>query len=150
MLDFEKRRNVPIKYDRDLWQKTVLAIKRVQQIKDKRGNLFIRKRSVIRMYQYLQANTSRLLANKEQVALAELKEVEQSIHLIQSPLGWFIRYNVQISICSRIKQSANALPSKELLWPMPSKTQRRWASDRVSPPNTNIEFKHSKKTLRIT
>ncbi|ODN02526.1 putative ribosome biogenesis protein RLP24 [Orchesella cincta] len=42
--EFEKRRNVPIKYDRDLWQKTVTAIKEVEEIKQKRSAQFIMQR----------------------------------------------------------------------------------------------------------
>ena len=31
--EFEKRRHVPVKYQRQLWQSTVRAMKRVEQIK---------------------------------------------------------------------------------------------------------------------
>merc|ERR1712079_318186 len=34
--EFEKRRNVPVKYDRELWQTTVSAMQRVEEIKNKR------------------------------------------------------------------------------------------------------------------
>lgn len=39
--EFEKRRNVPVRYDRDLMQNTVKAIKRVQEIKAKRERAFM-------------------------------------------------------------------------------------------------------------
>jgi len=42
--EFEKRRNVPVRYDRDLMQTTVKAIKRIQEIKAKRERLFYRNR----------------------------------------------------------------------------------------------------------
>lgn len=38
--EFEKRRNRPVKYDRDLMGKTIVAIQRVQEIKSKREERF--------------------------------------------------------------------------------------------------------------
>ena len=38
--DFEKRRNRPVKYDRDLMGKTILAMKRVEQVRTKREQRF--------------------------------------------------------------------------------------------------------------
>ena len=38
--EFEKRRNRPVKYDRDLMGKTILAIQKVQAIKEKREQRF--------------------------------------------------------------------------------------------------------------
>jgi len=38
--EFEKRRNRPVKYDRDLMGKTIVAIQRVEEIKNKREERF--------------------------------------------------------------------------------------------------------------
>jgi large subunit ribosomal protein L24e len=38
--DFEKRRNRPVKYDRDLMGKTILAMKRVESVKAQREGRF--------------------------------------------------------------------------------------------------------------
>jgi len=38
--EFEKRRNRPVKYDRDLMGKTIMAIQRVQEIKSTREERF--------------------------------------------------------------------------------------------------------------
>ena len=38
--DFEKRRNKPVKYDRNLMGATIRAMQKVQQIKDKRHERF--------------------------------------------------------------------------------------------------------------
>merc|ERR1712226_791837 len=43
-LEFEKRRNEPVKYDRELWQKTIEAMKIVDKIRTKREAHFILKR----------------------------------------------------------------------------------------------------------
>jgi large subunit ribosomal protein L24e len=42
--DFEQRRNRPVKYDRELMSKTVLAIKRVQEIQQQREERFFENR----------------------------------------------------------------------------------------------------------
>src|SRR5690348_14693958 len=42
--EFEKRRNVPVKYDRELVSTTLTAMKRVQEIKERREKRFYAKR----------------------------------------------------------------------------------------------------------
>eukprot|EP01135_Chromosphaera_perkinsii_P004919 Nk52_evm24s304 gene=Nk52_evmTU24s304 len=68
--NFEKRRNVPVKYNRELWQNTVKAIKRVQEIRQKREAQHIKER---------------LKVGKELQKERNIKEVQQNIHLIISP-----------------------------------------------------------------
>lgn len=65
--DFEKRRNRPVKYDRDLMGKTILAMKRVEAVK--------------------QAREERFFANRMKDAKVEKKlqarvEIEKSIELL--------------------------------------------------------------------
>lgn len=43
-IDFEKRRNVPVRYDRDLVQTTIKAMKRVGEIKSRRERAFFKNR----------------------------------------------------------------------------------------------------------
>lgn len=43
-LNFEKRRHVPIKYDRELVQATIQGMKRIQEIKSKREAAFYKAR----------------------------------------------------------------------------------------------------------
>ncbi|KAL3866397.1 hypothetical protein ACJMK2_043698 [Sinanodonta woodiana] len=69
-LEFEKRRNVPVKYNRVLWKKTVEAIKRIEEIKIKRQNQFIK---------------NRLKKGKQLRKEADIRDVEKNIHLIKSP-----------------------------------------------------------------
>ncbi|XP_072888974.1 probable ribosome biogenesis protein RLP24 [Hemitrygon akajei] len=68
--EFEKRRNVPVKYQRELWSMSVKAMKRVEEIKQKRQARFI---------------MNRLKKNKELQTKADIKEVKQNIHLIKAP-----------------------------------------------------------------
>merc|ERR1711874_633329 len=68
--EFEKRRNVPVKYDRELWANTVTAMQRVEEIKNKRQAHHIFQRMK--------------LAKKIQKA-KDIKEVERDLALIKSP-----------------------------------------------------------------
>ena len=43
-LEFEKKRNVPVRYDRDLMSSTLKAMKRVQEIKLKRERVHYKNR----------------------------------------------------------------------------------------------------------
>jgi len=65
--EFEKRRNRPVKYDRDLMTKTILAIQRVQEIQTAREERF----HAVRMKD----------AQKEKKKQARV-EIEKSIELL--------------------------------------------------------------------
>lgn len=68
--EFEKRRNIPIKYNREIWNKTVEAIKKVETIKQKRQNAYIMQR--LRKGREIQNET-------------DIKEVQRDLSLIRSP-----------------------------------------------------------------
>jgi len=46
-IDFEKRRNVPVRYDRDLIQTTIKAMKRIGEIKTRRERAFFKSRMAV-------------------------------------------------------------------------------------------------------
>merc|ERR1712192_335122 len=68
--EFEKKRNVPVKYDRELWQNSINAMQRVEEIKNKRQAHHIFQRMK--------------LAKKIQKA-KDIKEGERDLALIKSP-----------------------------------------------------------------
>merc|ERR1712176_536565 len=68
--ELEKRRNVPVKYDRELWEKTLGAMKRIDEIKTRRQNQHI---------------LNRLKKGKEVRKMADIKEVQKNINLIRPP-----------------------------------------------------------------
>ncbi len=70
-LEFEKRRHVPVRYDRELMQTTVKAMKRIQEIKARREAVQFRKR---------------LLGKKEQEKEANIKSIRQNLELLDAPL----------------------------------------------------------------
>ena len=70
--DFERLRQRPVRYDRELMKKTVRAMERVQQIKEAREKRFWEKR---------------MAPNAEVEKERDLKEVTQGLDLIVSPLA---------------------------------------------------------------
>lgn len=68
--EFEKRRNIPVKYDRELWQKTISAMKRVEGIKTRRQAQFIFDRQ----------KKARAIERQK-----DIKEVQRDLALIRSP-----------------------------------------------------------------
>jgi large subunit ribosomal protein L24e len=70
--EFEKRRNVPTKYDRELWTKTIDAIKKINEIKERREKHFVMER--------LRKGTQREIHN-------DVRDVQKNISLIRAPEG---------------------------------------------------------------
>ncbi|XP_046982815.1 probable ribosome biogenesis protein RLP24 [Schistocerca americana] len=68
--EFEKRRNIPLKYDREMWSKTVEAMKRVDEIRQKREAHHI---------------MQRLRKGRELETQRDIKEVHRDLSLIRSP-----------------------------------------------------------------
>jgi len=68
--EFEKRRNVPVKYDRALVQTTVRAMKRITEIKQRRAKKFYEQRMEV----------------KKQTEYKDgLQELEKNIQLVKAP-----------------------------------------------------------------
>ncbi|XP_014779388.1 probable ribosome biogenesis protein RLP24 [Octopus bimaculoides] len=70
VFEFEKRRNVPVKYSRELWTQTITAMKKITEIRQRRHDQFI---------------LNRLQKGKELRKEAAIREVKQYIHLVKSP-----------------------------------------------------------------
>lgn len=68
--EFEKRRNVPVRYDRELMSTTIKAMKRVLEIRQKRANQFIK---------------NRLTADKASEKERNIVEIQKNIDLVLSP-----------------------------------------------------------------
>lgn len=70
VFEFEKKRNVPVKYDRELWQNTFEAMKRLDEIKQKRVNHHV---------------MTRLRKATEIERQRDVQEVQKNLSLIKSP-----------------------------------------------------------------
>ena len=70
VFEFEKKRDEPVKYSRELWQNTMKAIERIEEIKQKRQNQFI---------------LNRLQVGTDNRTEADLKEIKDFMHLIKAP-----------------------------------------------------------------
>lgn len=68
--EFEKKRNVPVKYNRELWQQTIEAMKKVEEIKSRRQAHFIHDRQK---------------KAKAIERMKDVKEVQRDLALIRSP-----------------------------------------------------------------
>lgn len=70
-IDFEKRRNVPVRYNRDLLQTTIKAMKRIGEIKSRRERAFFKNRLVLYL---LPSNTYTSHATVYRMAVAREKQ----------------------------------------------------------------------------
>lgn len=68
--EFEKRRHIPIIYDRQTWTKAIEAMKKVETIKQKRQGAYI---------------MQRLRKGIELEQARDIKEVQRDLSLIKSP-----------------------------------------------------------------
>merc|ERR1712058_132733 len=80
--EFEKRRNVPVKYDRELWQNTVNAMQRIEEIKNKRQAHHI---------------FQRMKAAKKIQKAKDIREVERDLALIKSPAAGLKKANKEMT-----------------------------------------------------
>merc|ERR1712131_185703 len=76
-----KRRNVPVKYDRELWQNTVNAMQRIEEIKNKRQAHHI---------------FQRMKAAKKIQKAKDIREVERDLALIKSPAAGLKKANAEM------------------------------------------------------
>merc|ERR1711863_65116 len=110
--EFEKKRNVPVKYDRELWQNSINAMQRVEEIKNKRQAHHIFQRMK--------------MAKKIQKA-KDIKEVERDLALIKSPAAGLRKVNaaareeemeddteIDTSITMKVKQKVRAREEAKL------------------------------------
>ena len=74
-LEFEKRRNIPIKYDRNLMQTTIKAMKRVHAIKAKRERVFYKNRVMEKRQKDLQLSIDQLQKDIDLIDTPELKQL---------------------------------------------------------------------------
>ncbi|GBB89829.1 hypothetical protein RclHR1_16660006 [Rhizophagus clarus] len=90
--EFEKRRNVPVRYDRELMTTTVKAMKRISEIRAKRERVFYK---------------NRMSGNKEREKAENIREIQKNIELIGAPsdkikfFNKFLRYSITYRIIGR-------------------------------------------------
>ncbi|KAK7693501.1 hypothetical protein QCA50_003069 [Cerrena zonata] len=76
-IEFEKRRNIPVRYDRELVQTTVKAIKRISEIKQRREHAFWKNRMAASREKLL-AHRKKKLAKSTSVKLVEPMAMESA------------------------------------------------------------------------
>ena len=76
---FQKRRNVPVKYDRNLVAATIKAMERVEEIRRKRERVFTRRRLSGKLEREKRRKEDRrVVAQGEHLIAKEMKEVERA------------------------------------------------------------------------
>lgn len=88
--EFERRRNVPIRYDRNKMLSTIKAIRRVAEIKKRREERFYK---------------ARMRGRLEKERKEALRDIKQNIDLVRSPLA---REKVQINRAGKERVAEDA------------------------------------------
>ena len=98
--EFEKRRNAPVKYDRELWTKTVDAIKKINEIRERREKHFVMER--------LRTGTQREIHN-------DIRDVQKNISLIRAPEGIRKKDTEQLDVSMADEEEEIVyMPAKEM------------------------------------
>jgi len=91
-IEFEKRRNVPVRYDRELVQTTIKAMKRVAEIKAKRERAFFKHRMAVAKEKHREARKTKKGQKERMVAArnaaiaktyADAEEEEKQVEQLQ-------------------------------------------------------------------
>ncbi|PSN54284.1 putative ribosome biogenesis protein RLP24 [Blattella germanica] len=97
--EFEKRRHIPVKYDREMWAKSVEAMKHIEEIRQKRQAQFM---------------MERLRKGRELEIERDIKSVKRDLSLIRSPAaGLKQRKAMEESIVEEIHESDVEMKEEE-------------------------------------
>ncbi|KAL7753208.1 ATPase-activating ribosome biosynthesis protein [Sorochytrium milnesiophthora] len=78
-LDAERRRNIPVRYDRNLMTTTLTAMKRIQQVRDRRERAFYKTRVLAKKKESERSNMLKdVKKNPELVPFKTIKKLEAS------------------------------------------------------------------------
>lgn len=98
--EFEKRRNVPTKYNRELWTKTVEAVKKIKNIRERREKHFV---------------MERLRKGTDVEIEMDVRDVQKNIALIRSPAaGLRERQNKEKLAEMEDEEEITYVPAREL------------------------------------
>ncbi|PVV02121.1 hypothetical protein BB560_003433 [Smittium megazygosporum] len=89
--EFEKRRNVPVRYNRELVSKTVQSMKRISEIKARRERAFFQQR---------------MASKPEQEREQNIKEIEKNLHILSTPATRAKVEEERVKIVSRNTESS--------------------------------------------
>jgi large subunit ribosomal protein L24e len=80
---FQKRRNIPVKYDRHLVQATVKAMKRVEEIRARRERVFTRRRLVVKERERRRKEDLRTVATGSHLLPKEIRERDSLVEAVE-------------------------------------------------------------------
>jgi len=104
--EFEKRRNIPVRYDRELLQTTIKVMKRVAEIKAKRETRFYKNRIAIGKEKNRKARTAKklLVAKKD-------AEYVPSVQLLE-PVSWAEPAKEKIKVLASTSKRSAMVPGE--------------------------------------
>ncbi|PPJ61331.1 hypothetical protein CBER1_05117 [Cercospora berteroae] len=82
LANFAQRRNIPVRYNRDLVQKTLQAMSRVQEIRDRRERQFYKDRMKGNKARQLEADRKLVAENQHLLPLQYRDQVEQALQTL--------------------------------------------------------------------
>ncbi|KAG0707675.1 ribosomal protein L24e-domain-containing protein [Suillus ampliporus] len=82
-IDFEKRRNTPVRYDRELIHTTINAMKRIGEIKQRREHAFWKQRMAVAREKQRTHRTKKLAAKSLSVKLVEPTAMEETNEVLE-------------------------------------------------------------------
>ncbi|BEJ15570.1 hypothetical protein CspHIS471_0501750 [Cutaneotrichosporon sp. HIS471] len=108
--EFEKRRNVPVRYDRELVASTLEAMKRVQEIKSKREKAFWK---------------NRMSGNKARTLREKAADIEKHIELVQPRTGGALQEKQAAREKIKIRAAKRSAMADDMLRPKKAARQSR-------------------------
>lgn len=85
--EFEKRRNVPVRYDRELMDTTIKAIKRVQEIKSKRERIHQLNRTKGKLAKEMDEAVKQIKTGESLLHSMPLVKKKQTVKVATVPIG---------------------------------------------------------------
>jgi len=122
--EFEKRRNVPVKYDRELWTQSISAMQKVEVIKNKRQSHFI---------------LQRMRAAKKIQNAKDIKEVERDLALIKSPAAGLKRTSTNKEAVAEMEEDGAEVDTSINLNPDKVRVREKAKIEEIHESDTEME-----------
>ncbi|CAE6406420.1 unnamed protein product [Rhizoctonia solani] len=114
--EFEKRRNTPVRYNRELVQTTLKAMQRVTEVRAKREKAFWKARMAVAREKLLAARMrKKLAASKKEAAMAAEKEVqeEEEEEVVEVTLDDLVEPIQKVVLQEKVKVVTKSAPRKK-------------------------------------
>ncbi|CAE6515680.1 unnamed protein product [Rhizoctonia solani] len=112
--EFEKRRNVPVRYNRELVHTTIKAMQRVTEVRAKRERAFWKARMAVAREKLLAARTrKKLVASKKEAVTAAEEEDQEEEEDAEVTLDDLVEPIQKVVLQEKVKVAAKNAPRKK-------------------------------------